>query len=55
MSRKIKVTGIDPKKCHTKSAYSRLLKVSPARVSQMIEEGKLTIVIVNGGELVYAE
>jgi len=50
---KIKQKDIDPKKCYTKSEYARLKFLSPARITQMIREGKLTIVIVNGGELVY--
>ena len=53
MAKKIKRKDIDPKRCFTKSAYARHINVSPARVLQMIDEGKLIIVIIKGGELVY--
>jgi predicted DNA-binding protein (UPF0251 family) len=53
VTKKIKRTDIDPKRCFTKSAYARHVNKSPARIIQMIAEGKLTIVIIHGGELVY--
>lgn len=39
----------------TKSEYAKLIGVSVARVCQMIQEGKLNILVVNGAELVKKE
>jgi hypothetical protein len=50
---KIKRTDIDPKKCFTKSEYARKKNVSPGRITQLIKAGELTIIVINGGELIY--
>lgn len=36
----------------TKSEYAKLIGVSVARVCQMIQEGKLHTLVVNGAELI---
>ncbi len=51
--KKIKTKEIDPKKTFTKSEYARKIKTNPVQVQRMIERGELTIVVINGAELVH--
>ncbi len=51
--KKIKTKEIDPKKTFTKSEYARKIKSNPVQVQRMIERGELTIVVINGAELVH--
>lgn len=41
-----------PGDCFTKSEYARLINKSPTWVEKLIERGELTVVLVNGNELV---
>ena len=42
------------KDLYTKAEYSKRIGVSPARVGQMVKEGKLKVVVINGAELIKA-
>ena len=44
---------IDRTKLYTQSAYANKIRVSRARVNQMINEGILKTAIINGATLVY--
>jgi len=51
--KKIKTKDIEPSKTFTKSEYARKIKTNPVQVQRMIERGELTIVVINGAELVH--
>lgn len=51
--KKIKTKDIEPSKTFTKSEYARKIKTNPVQVQRMIEKGQLTIVVINGAELVH--
>ena len=46
---------VDPKDLITKAAYARKIKVTQPAVSKMISRGYLTIVDVEGGELIFMQ
>lgn len=51
--RNIKTKNIDPKKMYSKSEYAKMIGVSPAAITKQIASGKLTIVVINGAELIH--
>lgn len=51
--KKIKTKNIDPSKTFTKSEYARKIKTNPVQVQRMIDKGELTIIVINGAELVH--
>lgn len=51
--KKIKTTDIVPGKMITKARYAAKMGVSQTTVQNMIEAGKLTIVVANGAELIH--
>ena len=53
--KKIKQGEINPKNLITKAAYARKIGVSQPAVSKMVEKGYLTIVDVEGAELIYIQ
>lgn len=53
MTKKIKTKDIDPLKTFTKSEYARKIKKNPMFVQRLIEKGELTIVVINGAELIH--
>jgi hypothetical protein len=46
---------IDRTKLYTKTEYAKKIGLTPGRITQMVDEGKLKIVKVNGGELIYVD
>lgn len=44
---------IDRTKLITKSAYAKLKGISRAAVDKQCKSGKLTLIKINGGELIY--
>jgi len=51
--KKIKTKDINPDKLITKSRYAQKIKSNPVQVQRMIDRGELTIVIVDGGEIIH--
>ena len=51
--RKIKTKDINPEKLITKSKYAKKIKSNPTQVQRMIDRGELTIVVVQGAELIH--
>ena len=51
--KRIKRSNIDHTKLITKSAYARELGVSPSAVDKMVNNGKLTVVQIDGAELIH--
>jgi hypothetical protein len=49
------VLKIDRSKLYTQARYADKIKVSRARVNQMIKEGSLKIVSINGATLIYVD
>lgn len=37
---------------YTKTEYAKKVGITPTRVKQMIDEGKLQVLVVNGAELI---
>jgi len=55
MSKKIKNGPVDPKYCFTRSEYARGNDIFPSVVTKMANDGDLTIVLINGADLIYCE
>lgn len=53
MAKKIKTKNIDHSKLITKSNYAKKIKSNPVQVQRMIEKGELTIVVIDGGEIIH--
>ena len=51
--KKIKTKDIDSTKLITKSEYAKQIKSNPVQVQRMIDQGKLTIVVAKGAELIH--
>lgn len=51
--RKIKLKNINPDKVYTKSEYARKIKSNPVQVQRMIDKGELSVIVVNGAELIH--
>jgi hypothetical protein len=50
---KVKTKDVDPKHCYTRTEYAKKKGVTIGRVTQMIDEGKITLVLINGGNIIY--
>ena len=46
---------VDRSKLYTQTEYAKKIGVTKSRVNQMITEGKLKIVTINGGKLITIE
>lgn len=51
--KKIKTKNINPDKIYTKSEYARKIKSNPVQVQRMIDKGELSVIVVNGAELIH--
>jgi hypothetical protein len=51
--KRIRIKNIDHSKLITKSQYAKNNKLSPMKVHRMVENGELTIVNVEGGEIIH--
>lgn len=51
--KKIKRKNIDPLRLITKSQYAKDNKTNPTNVQRRIDRGELTVVPVQGGELIH--
>ena len=51
--KRIKTKDIDPTKLVTKKRYADNNKTNPTNVQRMINRGKLTVIVVDGGELIH--
>lgn len=46
---------VDRTRLYTQSEYARKVKLTPARINQMINEGLLKTVKINGTVLIYVD
>ena len=46
---------IDRTKLYTQSAYAKKVRVTPQRINQLVKEGSLKLVTINGAVLIYSE
>jgi len=46
---------VDRTKLYTQTEYARRVKLSPQRINQMIKEGLLKIVSINGATLIQVD
>lgn len=53
MTKKIKTKDINPEKTFTKSEYARKIKQNPMYVQRLVDKGQLTVVVINGAELIH--
>jgi hypothetical protein len=51
--KRIKRKDIDANKLITKSAYAKKIGVTPAAVDKMVKTGRVTIVEIDGAELIH--
>ena len=46
---------IDRTKLITPSAYAKLKKITPAAVTRMMREGRVKVITIEGGKLIYLD
>jgi len=51
--KKIKTRDIIPSKLITKTNYAKKIKSNPVQVQRMIDRGELTIVVIDGAEIIH--
>ena len=51
--KRIKIKNIDTTKLISKSQYAKDNKTNPVQVQRMIDNGKLTIIVAKGAELIH--
>ena len=52
-ARQIKLGNVNANQLYTKSEYAKKIGKSNGRITQMVAEGKLTILLINGGYVIF--